>query len=341
VTESVADVAVVMPVRNEAADLERSVRAVLGQDHPGRLEVCLAVAPSSDDTAQVARRIADGDERVSVVDNPEGVTPAGLNAAIRATSAPVVVRVDGHSELCDGYIARALETLERTGAENVGGIQVPNGRTPFEVAVGRAMASRFGAGDARFHYGGEQGPVDTVFLGVFRREAIEAVGLFDESLIRNQDYELNWRLREAGGTIWFDPALRVGYRPRGSLRALARQYFEYGRWKRVVLRKHPRSLRWRQLAAPAALLGVLGGGAGGLLCPTLFVLPLIYATALVMASVVVGRSFRDVSTLLAVYPAMHGAWGTGFLLGRRVARRPRQASSPDGTRVASPESDSS
>jgi len=317
VTADLPAVAVVMPVRNEERGLEASIRAVLSQDYPGPLEVCIAIAPSTDGTVRVASGLALEDDRISVVENPLGVTPAGLNAAIRATSAPVVVRVDGHAELCEGYIARAVETLERTGAVNVGGIQEPRGRTPFEVAVGRAMGSRFGAGDARFHYGGSEGVVDTVYLGVFRRAAIEAVGLFDESLLRNQDYELNWRLREAGGTVWFDPALSVGYRPRDSLRALIRQFFQYGQWKRVVVRRHPRSLRWRQLAPPVAVLAMLVGLVGGWFWGPLLLLPVGYAVLVLAGALVAGRTVGEFGRLLGVFPAIHGSWGCGFLIGGR------------------------
>jgi len=326
----VPDVAVVMPVRDEEETLADAVASVLAQEFDGTMEVCIAVAPSSDGTRAVANAQAAADRRVSVVDNPDGVTSVGLNVAIRATTAPVVVRVDGHAKLGPGYVARALETLERTGAVNVGGMQEPRGRTPFERAAGSAMASRFGAGDARFHYGGAEGAVDTVYLGVFRRAAIEAVGLFDGSLVRNQDYELNWRLREAGGTVWFDPALRVYYRPRGTLGGFAAQFLDYGRWKRVVLRRHPRSLRWRQVVPPATTLGVLGGLLVGPWWPTALVLPAGYMVAVVMAAVTIGRRPAMIVRLLAVYPALHLSWGAGFLLGPTVDAR-RKSSSQDAS----------
>ena len=309
------DVAVVLPVRNEASTLANAVRSVLDQEVPAGLEVCLAVGPSTDDTLILAEALADTEPRVIVVDNPVGVTSAGLNAAIRATRAPIVVRVDGHAELPPGYVARSVATLERTGAVNVGGIQEPRGTTAFEAAVGRAMASRFGAGDARFHYGGPEGPVDTVYLGVFRREAIEAVGLFDEMLVRNQDYELNHRLRRAGGTVWFDPALRVGYRPRGSVRTLARQFGEYGRWKRIVLGMHPRSLRWRHLVAPMTTVAVTVGLLAGIWWPPALVAPAVYAAAVAVAAVAVGRRPSTAARLVVVYPTMHLSWGLGFLWG--------------------------
>jgi len=312
---STPDVAVVIPVRNEEATLADAVASVLAQELDGALEVCIAVGPSNDRTREVADGLADADRRVSVVDNPAGVTPVGLNAAIRATSAPVVARVDGHAVLPAGYLARAVAVLDRTGAVNVGGVQEPQGQTPFEEAVGRAMASRFGSGDARFHYGGPEGAVDTVYLGVFQRTALEAVGLFDEALVRNQDYELNWRLREAGGTVWFDPDLRVSYRPRGTLGALARQFFEYGQWKRMVVGRHPRSLRWRQVVPPAATLGVAVGLVAGVWWLPALVIPAGYLASVVVASLVAGRRPATMLRLLAVYPTLHLSWGVGFLTG--------------------------
>ena len=319
------DVAVVLPVRNEELTLAATVRSVLAQEVPAGLEVCVAVGSSGDETRAVADGLAAANPRVTVVDNPRGVTPAGLNAAIRATTAPIVVRVDGHAELPADYVARAVATLERTGAVNVGGIQDPRGTTAFEVAVGRAMASRFGAGDARFHYGGAEGAVDTVYLGVFRRQAIEAVGLFDESLVRNQDYELNHRLRQAGGTIWFDPALRVAYRPRGSVRSLACQFGQYGRWKRVVLGMHPRSIRWRHLVAPITTVAVAAGLLVGAWWPLALVLPVGYGAAVAVSSLSVGRTPGTVLRLLVVYPTMHLSWGAGFLWG--LLARPRRPAS--------------
>lgn len=307
-------VSVVMPVRNEAAGLAESVAAVLAQEYPLPVEVCLAVGPSGDDTAAIARSLADADERISVVPNPVGLTPAGLNAAIGATSGEVIVRVDGHARLSDGYIRRAVETLQRTGAANVGGVQDAVGRTPFERAVAAAMTSRFGTGGARFHLGGAEGPVDTVYLGVFRRAALAEVGLFDEELVRNQDYELNIRLRSAGHTVWFDPELAVEYRPRGTIGRLARQYYEYGWWKAVVARRHPGSLRARQIVPAVATAAVAGGLAAGLRCRWAWTAPVAYAAATVAAaSARVTRAPGTAVRLLAVYPAIHLAWGAGFI----------------------------
>ena len=314
-------VSVVVPLRNGAAHLERCVAAILGQEYPGRLDVVLAVGPSEDDTLAIAERAAASDARVRVVANPSGRTPAALNAGIAASDGDIVARVDGHAIVPPGYVRRAVETLVETGADNVGGIQDAVGETPFEQAVAAAMTSRFGVGNASFHYGGQAGPTDTVYLGVFRRSALDRVGGFDETLIRNQDYELNWRIRDTGGVVWFDPQLRVRYRPRPSLRGLARQYFEYGTWKREVLRRHPRSVRVRQLIPPAAVVANTAAVALAVAHrPRWLAIPGIYAVAAVGAAVVAGRNRGGGVTLRlpAVFTVMHHAWGAGFLLSRRV-----------------------
>ena len=303
------DVDVVMPIRNEAEHLAAAVAAVRSQEYRGRVRIFLGVGPSDDGTERVAAElVATGDDLV-VVDNPSGLTPSALNVAIRAGAAPVVVRVDGHSELSDGYIQRAVETMQRTGAVNVGGLQVPVATTPFEHAVAAATTSWLGTGGASYRIGGQEGPVDTVFLGVFDRSAIEVVGLFDERLIRNQDYELNIRLRKVGGTVWFDPELSVGYRPRGSWTALAKQYFEYGYWKAVVVRMHPASAKLRQLAPPAAVGGILLSVAVGLRWRGLFAVPLAYgATALSAGTQARTGLFRAAATTICI----HFTWAGGF-----------------------------
>jgi succinoglycan biosynthesis protein ExoA len=320
-------VSVVMPIRNEAEHLRAAVAAVLAQEYPRPIDVCLAVAPSDDATEAIAAELAATSDQVTMVANPQGSTPTGLNAAIRSTTGEVVVRVDGHSQLSPGYIRRAVQTMARTGAVNVGGIQNAVGETPFEEAVAAAMTSWLGTGGSRFHVGGAEGPVDTVYLGVFRRTAIEAVGLFDEHLVRNQDYELNIRIRKAGGTIWFDPELSVTYRPRGTLRALARQYYEYGWWKAEVARMHPTSLKPRQLA-PVLLLVGLGGALGASVRrPRLLAVPASYAVLLWVPGAASGhRSRRSLATAV-----MHLAWSMGFVARQATSVRSRVIHQPEPT----------
>ena len=314
-----------MPVRNEEPHLEAAVGRVLAQGYAGELEVVIAVGPSSDRTREIADSLAATDERIVVVDNPTGFTPAGLNLAIEAASHEIVVRVDGHAELCPGYITTAVETLRATGAANVGGLMDAQGRTPFEQAVAAAYNSHLGLGGGGFHLAATPaGPADTVFLGVFRRDALKEVGGFDESLHRAQDWELNYRLRRAGHLVWFTPELRVVYRPRSSLRALAKQFHLTGRWRREVIRRHPDTASRRYLAPPAAALGTgvgLGAGMTGvwlrrpwlaamLAFPMLYLGFLVFAT-LTMRGVPAAARLR----LPMVLATMHLAWGIGFLRG--------------------------
>jgi len=307
-------ISVILPVLNEQSHLESSVRSILSQDYKGPIEVILAIAPSKDKTLEIAERLASADSRVVLVENPTGKTAAGLNLALKKTMNPVVVRVDAHAEIPENYLSLIVEVLNKTGAVNVGGVMAAVGKTIFEKSVAGAMRSAFGVGASRFHTGGEAGPVDTVYLGAFRREALIAIGGFDERFTRAQDWELNFRLRENGGVIYFDPRLHVTYRPRSTVRALAKQYFEYGRWRRVVSRRHKGTINYRYLAPPVALLGFVASLLLGLLLsPILFIPAAIYAVFVLGASLKISSSLSEFFLLLLVLPTMHFAWGAGFI----------------------------
>ena len=245
-------VSVVMPVRNEERHLAEAVRHVLGQDYPGEFELVLAVGPSADRTEQIARDLAAAQPRLTVVPNPTGQIPAALNAAVRVARHAVIARMDGHALMPSGYLATAVAALTETGAADVGGVMAAVGVTTFQQAVAWAMTSRAGVGSAAFHTGGGAGPVDSVYLGIYHRAAIERAGGWDEGMLRAEDWDLNYRIRAGGGRIWFTPDLRVTYRPRASLGALGAQYCHYGRWRRVVVREHPETASFRYLAPPGA-----------------------------------------------------------------------------------------
>ncbi len=324
-----------MPVRNEERHLEESVRSVLGQDYPGELEVVLAVGPSRDRTLQVAQALAAADPRVTVIPNPTGQIPCGVNAAIKASRHSIVARVDGHALLPRGYLSDAVRALRQTGADNVGGIMAAEGVTPFQRAVAWAMTSRFGVGAAKFHTGGRPGPVDSVYLGVYRRTAIERAGGYDESYLRAEDWELNHRIRLAGGMIWFLPELQVSYRPRASVRTLGSQYFHYGRWRRVVARQHAGTINPRYLAPPGAVLAMLTGaligvaGLAGLAVGSGWIWPVLAIAGLaVPAMYLAGVLAVTASALRLLRPpvavrlplalaTMHVCWGAGFLTSPR------------------------
>ena len=314
-------VSVILPVLNEEPHLEESVSAILSQDYLGVFEVILALGPSRDRTDEIARALAAGDNRVKLVANPTGKTAAGLNLAIATSNSPIIVRVDGHAKIPNNYLSLVVEILRTTGAVNVGGVMAAEGVTNFEIAVARAMRSALGVGSSRFHTGGEAGEVDTVYLGAFRREAINAVGGFDERYTRAQDWELNHRLRKNGGKIYFDPRLQVTYRPRPNLRNLAKQYFQYGRWRRVVSRSHSGTINLRYLAPPFTLIATLTSLFLGLLINPIFYLPAaIYGFFLLISSALIAKSVREFILLLAIIPTMHFAWGAGFITSTKALR---------------------
>jgi glycosyltransferase involved in cell wall biosynthesis len=307
-------ISVILPVLNEESHLEGAVLSVLSQDYRGPLEIILALGPSRDRTNEIAAKLASQDNRVKLLDSPTGKTAAGLNLALAASKSPVVVRVDGHAQIPNNYISLIVEILNKTGAVNVGGVMAAVGTTAFERAVAGAMRSPLGVGASRFHTGGEAGEVDTVYLGAFRREALVVIGGFDERFTRAQDWELNFRLRENGGVIYFDPRLHVTYRPRSSVGALAKQYFEYGRWRRVVSRRHSGTINYRYLAPPFALLGFSASLVLGILLSSIFFIPaLVYLLFVVLASLKISTSIGEYLLLLLVIPTMHFAWGAGFI----------------------------
>ena len=314
-------ISVILPVLNEEAHLAESVTAILSQDYTGSFEIILALGPSHDQTNVIAEKLAARDSRVKIVTNPSGKTAAGLNLAIAASESPVIVRVDGHAKIPDNYLSFAVLILRESGAVNVGGVMAAEGVTKFEVAVSRAMRSPLGVGASRFHTGGKAGEVDTVYLGAFRREAINAVGGFDERYTRAQDWELNHRLRKNGGKIYFDPRLQVTYRPRPNIRKLAKQYFQYGRWRRVVSRSHPGTVNLRYLAPPFTLLGTFTSIILGLLIHPFFFLPAaVYGVFLLTSSILIAKSAREFISLLAIIPTMHFAWGAGYVSSTKTLR---------------------
>lgn len=326
-------VSVVMVVLDEERHLRQAVEHILGQDYAGAIEVVIALGPSRDRTDAIAAELAAGDPRVRTVANPTGSTPVGLNRALAETRHGIVVRADGHAMLPRDYVRTAVEVLAATGADNVGGVMAAEGETPLQQAIARAMTSRLGVGNAPFHTGGEAGPADTVYLGILRRDALERVGGYDESFRRAQDWELNYRLRSSGGLVWFTPALRVSYRPRSSLRTLARQYFHYGRWRRVVMRQHPGSISARYLAPPVAVTGIAAGLVAGAWWPWALVVPAGYAGLVLVGSAATGRGLpsRAAAWLPLVYATMHLTWGSGFLLstGRTSSHSPAQRAGED------------
>ena len=313
--EVLPGVSVVLPILNEERDLDQSISAILKQDYPSQFEVILALGPSKDRTNEIASALAARDSRVILVDNPSGRTANGLNSAIAKSRYPIISRIDGHSEISNSYLKDAVTILLQTKAVNVGGVMAAVGKNSFEKAVARAMRSPLGVGASRFHTGGSAGPSDTVYLGTFLKSALVEAGGYDERFTRAQDWELNFRLREKGGIVWFDPSLIVTYGPRSSLKALAKQYFQYGTWRRAVVRNHRGTVNYRYLAPPTALvLIIISILLSALVSPAFISLTLAYLFVVILGSLFIGKSWLERLILPVVILTMHLVWGAGFLL---------------------------
>jgi succinoglycan biosynthesis protein ExoA len=328
--DALPGVSYVMPVLNEALYIETAINTVLSQDYAGQKELILALGPSTDGTDAIVERLAAADPRITTVHNPETDIPVGLNLAIRASAHPIIVRVDAHSELEAGYTSRAIETLARTEAANVGGIMHARGKTPFQSAAARGYNSRFGLGGARYHGSGDEGPAESAYLGVFRREVLEAVGYFDESIRRGEDWELNLRIRAAGHTVWFDPALMVTYWPRESWTKLARQFAATGIWRGELVRRYRGKNPWRFFVPPLLVANVLVSvvlfvlqvtgvvtGWPSALASVVYLGPVAYLLLIIWLAFVADRGARmlDRWFFMIVLPTMHLSWGVGFIVG--------------------------
>ncbi len=317
-------VSVIVPCYNEEATITLLLEAIRAQEYPlDKLEIVIADGLSTDGTREAidAFHRAHAEPVVRLVDNPRRHIPAALNRAIATASGEIIVRLDAHSVPEPDYIARCVQALSSGLGENVGGVWriQPGAPDLWAQAIAVAAAHPLGAGDARYRLGGEAQAVDTVPFGAFRRALVERIGGFDESLLSNEDYEFNVRVRQSGGVVWFDPAIRSTYFARTTLGALARQYWRYGYWKARMLLRYPETLRWRQLAGLFVLSWPLLGALSirfSWARVLLLLEALAYAAALLLAgaqAAVKQRQAHLCLTLPVAIAVMHFSWGSGFL----------------------------
>ena len=318
-------VTIVMPIRNEAAYIERSLGAILAQDHPSeRMEVLVADGMSDDGTREIVRQLATRYSQVAiqVFDNPGRIVATGLNATLRQARGDVVVWVSGHCEIAPDYVRRCVHYLLHDGFECVGGPIETVGETFLSQAIAKGMSSQFGVGDSAFRTVNNRTMlVDAVAFPAFTRQTIERCGPFDEELVRNQDDEYSYRLRKLGGRILLASDVRSRYYSRTSFRALWHQHFWSGLWKVRVLQKHPRQMRLRQFV-PLAFVAALFGSAVLVPFTRIGILFLVgvggsYALANLIASLWTARKgdLRYLLLLPAVFATIHFSYGLGFLLG--------------------------
>lgn len=311
-------VTLILPIRNESAYIERCLRAILAQDYPGPMEILIADGMSTDDTRD---RIHSLLASATILDNPAGIVPTGMNIALRRAKGEVIIRVDGHCVIAPDYVGNCVKHLLEGEVDGVGGPMKTIGETTLAKAIAIAMSSPFGVGNSVFRtLSSESRLVDTIPFPAYTREIIECAGPYDEELVRNQDDEYNYRIRKLGGRILLAQDVRSTYFSRGSLKGLWRQYFQYGYWKVRVLQKHPRQMSLRQFIPPLFVLGLITSFALALV-PTLrslsFIVPLLYLFANLLASLLTAskRGWESLPCLSFIFAILHLGYGLGFLIG--------------------------
>ena len=314
----------ILPVRNESGFIERGLRAVAEQDYPlDRMEVLIADGKSTDGTREIILRFAKShpELKIRILDNPGKIVPTGMNIALPKARGEIIVRVDGHCLIAPDYVRNCVEHLQKDGIEGVGGPMETIGETPMAKAIAIGMSSPFGVGNSAFRTtSGRSMLADTVPFPAYTRKAIERAGLYDEELVRNQDDEYNYRIRELGGRILLADDVRSTYFSRASLKGLWKQYFQYGFWKVRVLQKHPRQMSPRQFAPPLLVLGLIASALLAVssgLRPFSLAIPLLYLLANLLGSFYTAarRGWNYLMYLPVIFAILHISYGLGFLTG--------------------------
>ncbi len=318
-------VSIVVPCYNEQSTIRLLLEALRAQTFPrAEMEVIVSDGMSTDDTrAKIAAfQKEHRDLKVRVVDNTKRSIPSAVNRAIEASRGRIIVRLDAHSKPYPDYIENCVKALEAKRGDNVGGVwEIQAGaKTWIAESIAVAAAHPLGVGDALYRHAKQAAEVDTVPFGAFKRTLIKKVGAFDETLLTNEDYEFNARVRQAGGRIWLDPSIRSIYFARATLLELARQYWRYGYWKWRMLRRYPKTLRWRQALPPLFVLSLVGLAVGSIFFPfvkyfllfELLVYFFICFLAGIHARLRLRKQFLSLGVPLAI-PVMHLSWGSGLL----------------------------
>lgn len=318
-------ISIIIPCYNEQATIRAALDALYAQTYPReKMEVILADGASEDGTREEIAAFAREHPELSlrVVDNPQRIIPSGLNRALEAARGEIILRMDAHAAPYPDYVEKCVAALEADKAENVGGVWEIRPGTSGWIAesIAAAAAHPLGVGDALYRHATTPAYVDTVPFGAFRASLIQKIGAFDETLLTNEDYEFNARIRASGGKIWLDPNIRSVYRARATLRALAKQYWRYGYWKWRMLRRYPETLRWRQALPPLFVLAIFLGGllalfssfAAWIWTGALAAYALILLAAGIREAIRRKKFFLVAGLPLAI-ATMHLSWGSGFL----------------------------
>ncbi|HVN56350.1 MAG TPA: glycosyltransferase family 2 protein [Anaerolineaceae bacterium] len=318
-------VSIIIPCYNESLTILLLLEAIYAQTYPrSSLEVIIADGLSTDCTRQVIQSYLDdhSEFNVRIVDNPLRNIPSALNTALSHSSGDIIIRLDAHCVPQADYVQRCVQDLERGLGTTVGGVWDirPGGKSWIARAIAVAASHPLGVGDARYRYSSKAGSVDTVPFGAYHRSLLDQIGRYDPTLLTNEDYEFNTRVRKNGGTVWLDPSIRSIYYARSGFADLAKQYWRYGFWKFRMLQRYPATLRWRQALPPLFLTSLVGLGiAAPFFSAARILLSVdvgIYLAGLVISGILAAYTQRDWTLLIGLPPGialMHFSWGAGFL----------------------------
>ncbi len=315
-------ISIILPVRNETTSINQSLDAIISQHFPlDQIEILVVDGMSTDETREVIRSYHQIHSQVHLIDNPGKIVSTGLNTAINQAQGNFILRIDGHTLIDPDYIENCIRTLQRTGADNVGGCMTAVGITNFGKTVAIATSMPFGVGNSKFHYAQIEEEVDSVYMGAWPKEVFCKIGLFDEELVRDQDDEFNYRLRENGGKIILNPEIKSLYTTRSTPWSLWRQYFQYGYWKVRVLQKHPRHMSLRQFIPPVFVLSLLVSTLLSFTSSWGWIVLVLSAGSYLMtnlaASIVTAsqKGWQHLFLLPLVFTILHLSYGLGFLAG--------------------------
>jgi succinoglycan biosynthesis protein ExoA len=313
---------IILPIYNEEKYVGLCLDQIYQQqDLPNTFEIIVADGMSTDRTRDIIRAHQANQTNLMLIDNPKKIVPLGLNLAIKQASGDIIIRIDGHTTIPPDYIRKCVNTLERTNADNVGGCMTAVGITEFGKAVAIATSTPFGVGNSKFHYAKVEEETDSVYMGAWPKEVFERIGLFDEELVRDQDDEFNYRLREKGGKIILNPEIKSIYTTRSSPSTLWKQYFQYGLWKIRVLQKHPGQMSLRQFIPPLLVFSLLISVVLTLTITwgkwLLFLVALSYLIANIVASIMTAsiKGWKHFPLLAVTFLIIHLSYGFGFLAG--------------------------
>lgn len=311
-------VSVIIPCRNEEKFIGKCLDSIIAQDYPkNKLEVLVVDGMSNDRSREIVIEYAKRYPFIRLLDNPKLIAPIALNIGIQEARGEIIVRIDAHTTYEKNYIDQCVMLLQTTDATNVGGMQHAVGTDYVSNTIAIAITHPFGIGDAKFRYSNREEWVDTVYLGSWYKQSLVSLGGFNEEWVVNQDYELNYRLRESGGKILLSPKICCHYYVRSSIKKLVIQYFRYGFWKVKTIVNHPNSVRWRQLVPPVFVLTLI---ASLTLIPFFricVIVPGLYVISNLVASFRVAsqRGRRYLPLLPFIFVILHISWGIGFLVG--------------------------